>query len=101
MTRAPANLLAVRTTSWCVAECVAGAPDTGDLREIIYSPDGAAVRRWDRLGMRSTGDSSHLFHTRFSFFRDSIKANRDGPPAGRLTGRAVGRGPGPATTVSQ
>ncbi|WP_406042864.1 hypothetical protein OG799_03045 [Micromonospora sp. NBC_00898] len=67
-------------SSWCVAECVAGAPDTGGLREIIYSPDGAVVRRWDRLGKRSTGDSSHLFHTHFSFFRDSIKANRDQTP---------------------
>ncbi|HEY9414359.1 MAG TPA: hypothetical protein VIQ30_06345, partial [Pseudonocardia sp.] len=48
---------------WCVAQCVAGAPDTRDIREIIYSPDGTTVKRWDRLGKRAGGDSSHLFHT--------------------------------------
>ncbi|MBM0227900.1 MULTISPECIES: hypothetical protein [Micromonospora] len=77
-------------STWCVAECVAGAPDTGDLREIIYSPDGAVVRRWDRLGKRSTGDSSHLFHTHFSFFRDSIKANRDQTPLFRRYLTSIG-----------
>ncbi|MFF5216431.1 hypothetical protein [Micromonospora sp. NPDC000442] len=67
-------------STWCVAQCVANAPDTRDIREIIYSPDGTVVRRWDRLGRRSTGDRSHLWHTHFSFFRDSIKANRDQRP---------------------
>ncbi|GAA4577346.1 hypothetical protein GCM10023176_50660 [Micromonospora coerulea] len=67
-------------STWCVAQCVAGAPDTRDIREIIYSPDGAVVKRWDRLGKRTTGDSSHLSHTHFSFFRDSTKANRDQTP---------------------
>ncbi|WP_433529076.1 hypothetical protein ACQPYA_22495 [Micromonospora sp. CA-263727] len=67
-------------STWCVAQCVANAPDTRDLREIIYSPDGKVVRRWDRLGRRNTGDRSHLWHTHFSFFRDSIKANRDQTP---------------------
>ncbi|PZG05151.1 hypothetical protein C1I95_32895 [Micromonospora craterilacus] len=67
-------------STWCVAQCVANAPDTRDLREIIYSPDGKVVRRWDRLGRRTTGDRSHLWHTHFSFFRDSIKANRDQTP---------------------
>jgi hypothetical protein len=67
-------------SSWCVAQCVANTPDSRDIREIIYSPDGAVVRRWDRLGRRSSGDSSHLWHTHFSFFRDSIKANRDQTP---------------------
>ncbi|MFF0721355.1 peptidoglycan-binding protein [Micromonospora sp. NPDC003816] len=65
---------------WCVAQCVAGATDTRDIREIIYSPDGKVVRRWDRLGRRSTGDRSHLWHTHFSWFRDSIKAGRDQTP---------------------
>ena len=67
-------------STWCVAQCVANTPDSRDLREIIYSPDGKVVRRWDRLGRRSTGDRSHLWHTHFSFFRDSIKANRDQTP---------------------
>ena len=46
------------------------------------------VRRWDRLGRRSTGDDSHLWHTHFSFFRDSTSAGRDQTPLFRryLTG---------------
>ena len=64
-----------------------------DLREIIYSPDGKVVRRWDRLGKRSSGDDSHLWHTHFSFFRDSTKADRDQTPLFRryLTGIGLSR----------
>jgi hypothetical protein len=58
-------------SAWLVAQCKAGAADTRDIREVIYSPDGSTVRRWDRLGRRSTGDSSHTFHTHISYFRDS------------------------------
>ncbi|MEU8261418.1 hypothetical protein AB0C02_12460 [Micromonospora sp. NPDC048999] len=67
-------------STWCVAQCAAGTADTKDIREIIYSPDGKTVKRWDRLHKRTTGDSSHLIHTHFSFFRDSTKANRDQTP---------------------
>ncbi|MFG2056697.1 hypothetical protein ACGFI9_22005 [Micromonospora sp. NPDC048930] len=67
-------------STWCVAQCAASAADTRDIREIIYSPDGQTVKRWDRLGKRTTGDSSHLTHTHFSFFRDSTKAGRDQTP---------------------
>lgn len=56
---------------WMVAECMSSAPDTMGIREIIYSPDGKTVKRWDRLRKRSTGDSSHLYHTHYSFFRDA------------------------------
>ncbi|TDB89862.1 hypothetical protein E1091_14505 [Micromonospora fluostatini] len=71
----------LRTFSrWCVAQCVAGTADTRDIREIIYSPDGTTVRRWDRLGRRSTGDNSHRWHTHFSFFRDATKAGRNQTP---------------------
>lgn len=63
-------------SNWCVAQCRAGAFDTLDIREIIYSPDGVTVKRWDRLGKRSSGDSSHKFHTHFSQFRDATKASR-------------------------
>lgn len=56
---------------WIVEQCRAGAPDTADIREVIYSPDGKVVLRWDRLGIRSTGDPSHLTHTHFSFFADA------------------------------
>jgi hypothetical protein len=56
---------------WLVGQCAAGAPDTVDIREVIYSPDGQTVKRWDRLGRRASGDSSHLTHTHISFFRDA------------------------------
>ena len=64
-------------SAWMVAQCKANAADTRDIREIIYSPDGRTVRRWDRLGRRTSGDSSHLYHTHFSFFRDATKSGRD------------------------
>ena len=68
---------------WLVGQCLAGAPDTHDIREIIFSADGKRVDRWD--GMDGTpgvvrkgpgqGDDSHLKHTHISYFRDS--ENRD------------------------
>ncbi|MEH0934955.1 hypothetical protein [Micromonospora psammae] len=67
-------------STWCVAQCVANTSDSRDVREIIYSPDGRTVRRWDRLRRRTSGDDSHLFHTHFSFFRDSTRAGRDQTP---------------------
>jgi hypothetical protein len=54
-----------------VHACAVGVPGTADVREVIYTPDGSTVRRFDQLGIRSTGDSSHLYHTHISFFRDS------------------------------
>lgn len=75
---------------WCVAQCAANAADTRDIREIIYSPDGSTVKRWDRLGKRSTGDSSHRWHTHFSFFRDAIKAGRDQRPLFRRYLSSIG-----------
>lgn len=62
---------------WLVAQCQAGTADTRHIREVIYSPDGRTVRRWDRLRRRSTGDRSHLGHTHESYFRDAIKAGAD------------------------
>lgn len=67
-------------SAWLVAQCKANTADTRDIREVIYSLDGSTVRRWDRLGKRSTGDSSHRWHTHISFFRDSTKAGRDLTP---------------------
>lgn len=55
---------------WLLAELASGAVDTIWIREIIYSLDGRTVKRWDRLGIRSTGDSSHLTHEHVSGFRD-------------------------------
>ncbi|MFG1746000.1 hypothetical protein ACGFJ4_17680 [Micromonospora chalcea] len=77
-------------STWMVAQCVANAADTRDIREVIYSPDGRTVRRWDRLGRRTSGDSSHLYHTHFSFFRDSTKAGRDLTPLFRRYLTAIG-----------
>lgn len=63
-------------STWIVEECRAGAPDTLDIREVIYSPDGVAVLRWDReRGVGSApvpdSDTSHRTHTHFSWYRDS------------------------------
>lgn len=57
--------------AWLIGLCRVGDPDTADLREVIYSPDGRTVRRWDDLGIRSTGDTSHLTHTHHSEYRDA------------------------------
>jgi peptidoglycan hydrolase-like protein with peptidoglycan-binding domain len=56
---------------WIVAQCEAGAPDTLDIREIIYSPDGLTVKRWDREKERDGGDGSHRSHSHISYYRDS------------------------------
>jgi hypothetical protein len=56
---------------WLVAQCEAGAPGTEDIREVIYSPDGKIVRRWDDLDERDGGDGSHRYHTHVSYYRDS------------------------------
>lgn len=58
-------------TLWLVDQCRAGAPGTEDIREIIYTPDGQVIKRWDRIGIRDSGDDSHLWHTHISFHRDS------------------------------
>jgi hypothetical protein len=62
---------------WLVQQCEAGTEDTRHIREVIYSPDGKVVRRWDRLRRRSSGDSSHLGHTHESYHRDATKAGAD------------------------
>ncbi|MEU7933999.1 hypothetical protein [Micromonospora echinofusca] len=77
-------------STWCVEQCAADSADSRDIREIIYSPDGKVVRRWDRLRRRTSGDNSHLWHTHFSFFRDSTKANRDQTPLFRRYLTAIG-----------
>jgi hypothetical protein len=68
----------LRTFSkWLVARARANAPGTSMLREIIYSPDGKTVLRWDRQrGYASAprpgeADASHLTHTHLSFYRDT------------------------------
>jgi len=61
--------------AWLVGECQRGAADTRDIREVIYTLDGVTVKRWDRLGRRTTGDKSHLGHTHMSEFRDARGRN--------------------------
>lgn len=53
--------------------------DCADVREIIYSPDGRTVVRWDRLRIRSSGDSSHLTHTHVSWHRDAETRDKTAP----------------------
>lgn len=66
------NGVNLRTFSVALANaCRNGDPRASSIREIIYSPDGVNVVRYDRLGIRSGGDSSHLSHTHISFFRNS------------------------------
>jgi hypothetical protein len=74
--RGAAKLLREFST-WLVAQCQANAPGTADVREVIYSPDGTTVLRYDReRGVKSVpkageADKSHTWHTHVSFYRDS------------------------------
>lgn len=61
-----------RMTRWMLAQLAADTVDSRWIREIIYSLDDKTVKRWDRLKIRSTGDSSHRTHEHYSSFRDDI-----------------------------
>jgi len=69
---------------WLVKRCQSNAPGTQDIREVIYSPDGHVVLRWDReRGLASEprpgeADVSHLGHTHVSWYRDSEKRAKVG-----------------------
>ena len=60
-----------------VARARVNAPGTIDWREIIYSPDGVTVLRWDRergydsAPREGEASMSHLTHTHISWYRDS------------------------------
>lgn len=62
---------------WLVKQCQANAADTRDVREVIYSPDGKVVLRYDReRGYASKpeageADDSHLYHDHVSMYRDA------------------------------
>ena len=87
-------------SEWLVEQCQANADGTSDLREVIYSPDGTSVLRWDReRGYWSAprpgeADASHLTHTHLSYYRDS--ENRDKRP---LFARFFEEGPMPGDYV--
>jgi len=69
---------------WLVERCQTNATGTQDIREVIYSPDGHVVLRWDReRGLASEpkpneADASHIGHTHVSFYRDSEKRAKVG-----------------------
>ncbi|OFW55863.1 MAG: hypothetical protein A2Y75_05460 [Candidatus Solincola sediminis] len=55
-----------------VDACRRGDPSTRAVREVIYSPDGSAVRHYDAIGEQTgTSDTSHRYHTHISFWRDT------------------------------
>lgn len=65
---------------WLVSSCRAAWGDvhdpTHDIREVIFSPDGDTVYRWESLDNQvrtgpGQGDLSHLTHTHISYYRDS------------------------------
>lgn len=64
---------------WLVEQCKLKPTQYRDIREIIYSPDGTAVKRWDNHAKvlynggtgTGQGDNSHRTHTHISWFRDS------------------------------
>lgn len=77
------NFAKLRAMSkWLVLQCQQNAPGTRDIREIIYTPDGSTVLRYDRQrGYNSTprpgeADNSHLTHTHISWYRDSEERDK-------------------------
>jgi len=79
------NYPALRKFSlWLVKRCQSNAPGTQDIREVIYSPDGKVVLRWDReRGLASEprpgeAEASHIGHSHVSFYRDSEKRAKVG-----------------------
>jgi len=64
-------------SNWLVSHARRNLPGTFDMREIIYTPDGVTVLRWDReRGYASAprpgeADNSHLTHTHVSWYRDA------------------------------
>lgn len=71
----PGSLDLQAFTSWLFNQCMAGAPGTDQIREVIGSADGLQVFGWsavlpDQL-LPDYGDSSHLWHTHISYFRDT------------------------------
>lgn len=74
------SLADLRTFSrWLVSQARRNAPGTRDMREIIYSPYGRSVFRWDRqrgyasVAHPGEADLTHLTHTHVSFYRDAEK----------------------------
>jgi hypothetical protein len=83
---------------WLAAELEDPAPDLRDVRELIYSPDGVAIRRWDAVTGRTyvggtgtgQGDDSHRRHSHLSYYRDSAGRDQVGPFRRYLEGVVMG-----------
>lgn len=84
---------------WMRDRMLAGDPRTRDIREMIHTLDGQTVHRIDRTGIQPDwGDDSHLFHTHFSFFRDSAgRRDRADNFLGLLVEFFDGAAPAPAS----
>lgn len=54
-----------------VEACQVHATGTSCIREIIYSTDGQSVKHYDAINQQTGGDSSHLWHSHISFWRDT------------------------------
>ncbi len=82
-------------TGWLIDRCRANAPETADLREVIGSLDGVNTIYYDRernvVATNAAGvDSSHLWHTHLSFYRDSESRDKTGIFAPYWGGAASG-----------
>ena len=62
-------------SNWLIAEIRAGAPDTLDIVELVWSPDGTNISGWNRWRgndiIPNYGDSSHRWHTHNAWIRDT------------------------------
>lgn len=84
-------------TRWLITQCQANTADTQDIREIIGTRDGVHVVNWLRdRGTDSApepgGDSTHLYHTHISYYRDT-----EAHPKTALFRRYFGATPTPPT----
>ena len=86
-------------SEWFAKECMARKPAYRDVREVIFTIDGRTVVGWSDLAplklITGYGDSSHLYHTHISFYRDSETRDKVAMFAPYFTGTAPGPEEGP------
>ena len=62
-------------SNWLIAEIRAGAPDTLDIVELVWSPDGTNISGWHRWRgndiIPNYGDDSHRWHSHIAWIRDT------------------------------
>lgn len=58
---------------WLAKRCLAGTPDTNDVREVIFANGNRVMGYKDGVDhlIPDYGDNSHLTHTHVSYYRDS------------------------------